>query len=310
MFGLRYHVASLAAVFVALAVGILLGVAVSGKVTDVGEDAELQNLRDDNEQLQQELEVARAEAESATEQGEGAGEVLARSYPTLMDGRLEGKKVAVVFLGPVDGSIRADVEGALADADGGAPASVVALDVPVDGSDLRTALEADELLAAYVDEGGDFSDLGRELGRELVEAEETPLWDALATRLVEERSGTLSSPMDAVVVALNWAPPDDAADAETDAATEATASLLDGLVSGVDGTNAPVVGVAASGDPPEVIDFYRDRGLSSVDDIDALEGRLALALLLAGAQPGQYGLHDTATDGVVPPIDPLPAEGE
>src|SRR5262245_16405726 len=35
MFGLRYHVASLAAVFVALAVGILLGVAVSGKVTDV-----------------------------------------------------------------------------------------------------------------------------------------------------------------------------------------------------------------------------------------------------------------------------------
>ena len=32
MFGLRYHVASLAAVFLALAVGILLGVAVSGKV--------------------------------------------------------------------------------------------------------------------------------------------------------------------------------------------------------------------------------------------------------------------------------------
>jgi hypothetical protein len=300
MFGLRYHVASLAAVFVALAVGILLGVAVSGKVTDVGEDAELQNLRDDNEQLQQELEVARAEAESAAEQGEGAGEVLARSYPTLMDGRLEGKNVAVVFLGPVDGSIRADVEGALADADGGAPASVVALDVPVDGSDLRTALEDDELLAAYVDEGGDFSDLGRELGRELVEAEETPLWDALATRLVEERSGTLSNPMDAVVIA----------DDETDAATEATASLLDGLVSGLDGTNAPVVGVAASGDPSEVIDFYRDRGLSSVDDVDALEGRLALALLLAGAQPGQYGLHETATDGVVPPIEPLPAEGE
>jgi Copper transport outer membrane protein, MctB len=307
MFGLRYHVASLAAVFVALAVGILLGVAVSGKVTDVGEDAELQNLRDDNEQLQQELEAARAEAESATEQGEGADEFLARSYPTLMDGRLEGKKVAVVFLGPVDGSIRADVEGALADADGGAPASVVALDVPVDGPDLRAALEDNELLAAYADDGGDFSDLGRELGRELVEAEETPLWDALAIRLVEERSGTLSSPMDAVVVALNWTPPEDAADGE---AAEATASLMDGLVSGLDGTNAPVVGVAATGDPTDVIDFYRERGLSSVDNIDALEGRLALALLLAGAQPGQYGFHETATDGVVPPIEPLPAEGE
>jgi len=117
MFGLRYHVASLAAVFVALAVGILLGVAVSGKVTDVGEDAELQNLRDDNAQLEQALEAAQAEAESATAQGQGAGELFAEAYPTLMDGRLEGKKVAVVFLGPADGNVRAEVEGTLADAD-------------------------------------------------------------------------------------------------------------------------------------------------------------------------------------------------
>jgi hypothetical protein len=309
MFGLRYHVASLAAVFVALAVGILLGVAISGKVTDVGEDAELQNLRDDNEELQQALEASQAASEAASAQNEGADELFARAYPTLMDGRLEGKNVAVVFLGPADGSVRAEVEGALADADGGAPASIVALDVPVDGPDLRAALEGDELLAAYVDESGDFSDLGRELGRELVEAEETPLWDALATRLVEERSGTIANPMDSVVVALNWTPPEDAGSDEA-ASTAATASLMDGLVSGLDGTNVPVVGVAASGDTDELIDFYRDRGLSSVDNIDALEGRLALALLLAGAQPGQYGLGEAATGGIVPPIEPLPTEGE
>ena len=33
MFDLRYHLASLAAVFIALAVGILLGVAISGKLS-------------------------------------------------------------------------------------------------------------------------------------------------------------------------------------------------------------------------------------------------------------------------------------
>ncbi len=310
MFGLRYHVASLAAVFVALAVGILLGVAVSGKVTDVGEEAELQNLRDDNEQLQQEAEAARAQAEAATAQGEGASELFGRAYPTLMDGRLEGKNVAVVFLGPVDGSVRAEVEGALADADGGAPASVVGLDVPVNGPDLQAALEDDEILAAYVDEGGDFSDLGRELGRELVEAEETPLWDALATRLVEERSGTIANPMDSVVVVLNWTPPEDAEEEDAAAASEATSSLFDGLVGGLDGTSVPVVGVAAAGDSEDVIGFYRDRGLSSVDDIDTLEGRLALVLLLSGAEPGHYGVRDTAIDGVVPPIEPVTTEGE
>src|SRR5918999_4227171 len=50
MFDLRYHVASLAAVFLALAVGILLGVAISGKVSEVGERAErdrLSNLEQD-----------------------------------------------------------------------------------------------------------------------------------------------------------------------------------------------------------------------------------------------------------------------
>ena len=307
MFGLRYHVASLAAVFVALAVGILLGVAVSGNLTDFGEDAERRNLEEDVEQLEQELEAARAQAEAATAMGEGADELFARAYQTLMDRRLEGQDVAVVFLGPADGSVRAEVEDTLEDADGGAPASVIALEVPVDGADLQASLEEDEVLADFADEGGDFSDLGRELGRELVEAEETPLWDALATRLVEERSGTIANPMDSVVVVLNWTPPEEGDD---EAATEATASLIDGLVSGLDGSNVPVVGVADSSAPQDVIDFYRERGLSSVDNVDAPEGHLALALLLAGAEPGQYGLRETAADGVVPTIEPVTTEGE
>ena len=272
MFGLRYHVASLAAVFVALAVGILLGVAVSGKVTDVGEDAELQNLRNDNEQLQQQLEAAQADAEAATGQSEGSNELFARAYPALMDGRLEGKNVAVLFLGPADGSVRAEVEGALADADGGAPARVVALDVPVDPGDLTAILEGDELLAGYADEDGDLSDLGRELGRQLAEGDET-LWGSVQSELIEEQSGSTSTPIDAAVVVTTWMPPEEAdGDGEPDAAGEATASLLEGLVSGLDSLDIPVVGVAAGDDREDALDAYRDRGISTVDDIDISAG--------------------------------------
>ena len=39
--------------------------------------------------------------------------------------------------------------------------------------------------------------------------------------------------------------------------------------------------------------------------MDTRAGRLALALLLAGAAPGSYGLKPTATDGVLPPTEPL-----
>jgi len=310
MFGLRYHVASLAAVFVALAVGILLGVAVSGKLTDVGEGAELQNVRDDNEQLQGELEAARAEAEVATAQGEGASELFAEAYPTLMDGRLEGKNVAIIFLGPADGNVRAEVEDALADADAGAPTRVVALDVPIDPSELANALEGDELLAGYADDEGDFSDLGRDLGREVVDDDET-LWTMLQSQLVEEQTGSPSTPIDAAAVVTTWLPPESAGgDDDADAETEATTSLLEGLVSGLDGSGIPVVGVAGRDDPGEVLEAYRDQGISSIDDVDLAAGRLALALLLGGAEPGHYGFGETATDGIVPPIEPLVVEGE
>jgi uncharacterized membrane protein len=305
MFGLRYHVASLAAVFVALAVGILLGVAVSGKLTDVGADAELQNLRDENEGLRDDLDAAQAAADAADAQGEGAEQLFARAYPTLMDGRLEGKNVGVLFLGPADGSVRAEVEGALADADAGAPTRVVALDVPVDSADLQAALEGNELLTSYMDDDGDYSDLGRELGRELAAGDDS-LWTILQSQLVEEQTGSASVPLDGAVVVTTWQPADD----DTGDASEATGTLMEGLVGGLDGAGIPVVGVAESGGPARVLEAYRDQGISSVDHIDVPAGRLALALLLAGGQPGHYGFGEGASDGVVPPIEPLPVEGE
>ena len=52
--------------------------------------------------------------------------------------------------------------------------------------------------------------------------------------------------------------------------------------------------------------FQRFR-LSTVDGIDTELGQLALVLLLSGADPGDYGVRDTAEDGILPPIEPLPA---
>ena len=43
--------------------------------------------------------------------------------------------------------------------------------------------------------------------------------------------------------------------------------------------------------------------------MDEAAGRLALALLLSGAEPGHYGLSDDA-DGIVPPFEPITGESE
>jgi hypothetical protein len=308
MFGLRYHVASLAAVFLALAVGILLGVAISGKVSDVEDRLQ----RKDIQRLEQDLRNARASSDSAERRGEAAQQLLEDAYPALMAGRLEGRRVAVLFLGPIEGGIRSSVERTMTDADAGTPVRAIGLDVPVDPPELQDSLQGDEQLAVYASEDDDFGDLGAELGRELVGGGDTPLWNALSSRLVAERSGGFSEPADAVVVCYSWTPPDSGGDSSSDdegRQLRATQTLLEGLVRGLDGSGVPLVGVARTDDSADLTDLYRDQGASSVDDIDTLAGRVALAVLLAGGEPGQYGIKDSATHGVVPPIEPIQQTG-
>jgi hypothetical protein len=300
MFDFRYHLVSLAAVFIALAVGILLGAAISGKLGD----AENALMKDRVKSMSDQLAQERARSDIIERRSEAAEELLTDAYPALMANRLEGKGFAVLFLGPVDGSVRSALERALADADAGSPVRLVALDTPVDPQELDSALQGDELLARYAEEGDDFGSLGEALGRDLIEGNDTPLWTALSSRLIAERSGTTSIPVDGAVVVQTWHEPDSEGDADQQSRTRATESLFEGLMRGLESTSLPVVGVqttSAEGD----LALFRQQGVSSVDDVDTLAGRLALALLLQGAQPGHYGVKDSATDGVAPPIEPV-----
>jgi hypothetical protein len=301
MFDFRYHLVSLAAVFIALAVGILLGAAISGKLGDAEDSLMKDRIAALNDQLTQE----RTRSDLVERRSEAAQDLLTGAYPTLMENRLEGQDFAVLFLGPVDGGVRSATERTLTDAGSGSPARLVALDTPIDPEELDSALEGDEQLARYAQGGGDFGDLGEALGEDLVKGEGTPVWTSLSSRLVEERSGTTASEVEGVVVVQTWHPSEDA-DADQQAQDDATQSLFEGLVRGLENTGVPVVGVGATSAPDEDLALFRQQGVSSVDDVDTLPGRLALALLLDGAEPGQYGVKDSATDGVAPPVEPVP----
>jgi hypothetical protein len=302
MFDFRYHLVSLAAVFIALAVGILVGAAISGKLGD----AENAFSRDRIDALNNQLSLERAKTQSVEKRGAAASQLVEAAYPALMTDRLAGKSFAVIFVGPVKGELRSAIERTLNDAGAGSPVRLIAVDTPVDPTALDNALKGQSDLAQFAQSGDDFAPLGETLGAELIEGGGTPSWSALSSELVQERTGSTSTPVDGAIVIRSWTPTSDGS-AQQKSQTQATESLLDGILSGLGKSGTPVVGVETSTSSESAIDLYRRQGIASVDDVDTAAGRLALAILLAGGQDGHYGLKDSASDGIVPPIEAVTA---
>jgi hypothetical protein len=289
MFDLRYHVASLAAVFLALVIGILVGVGIAN--SGVREDALKANVA----RLNDDLNEARQSLALLERQQKPTQDFIANSYEALMSHRLAGKRIAIVFVGSVDDDIRASVDKTVGDANGHVSA-LRALKLPIDARALRAALADRTLRAQYAGNDG-LSELGKDLARELVTGGTTPLWDALGRSLVEEQDGRLRAPVDGVVVARTTKPQ-----------KPPTSRFLAGFYDGFGGSGIPAVGVENADTPGTAVPVWRDFDLSTIDDLDHPEGRLALALLLAGGEKGQYGLRPN-TKSLLPPIEPLPAGG-
>jgi Copper transport outer membrane protein, MctB len=286
VFDLRYHAASLAAVFLALIIGILVGVGITrgGFVSSAERNV-----------LESQAAAARAQRDAAKErvseleqEEQSALDYVQATYPALMADRLKEKKIVLVSVGRMDPAVRSNVIQALQDAGASYPVRIRAVKVPVDDAALDAALAGRPALAQYL--GSDkLTDLGCALGHELVKGGRTPLWDSLSSELVEEQLGGSRPEADGVVVARS-----------VGAQKDGTARFLQGLYSCLAGSGKPAVGVQVLGAAASAIRVFERSSLATVDSVDTEAGRLALALLLAGGQAGNYGIEPTASDGLLP----------
>jgi hypothetical protein len=287
MFDFRYHVVSLAAVFVALVLGLLIGVAISGK--GFVKDSEREVLNAQIADLRQQRDSATGLVDELQVRQQAADTVLAKTYPMLMRDRLKGKRIAVLVVGPGGGGTAADVERVLGDA-GATELRYRALKAPIEVGAVKSALEKRSALRAFAGER-QVDDLGRELAAEFVSGGKTPVWDALTRVIVERQRGGLERPADGVVVVRAAGPQ-----------VGPTARFLVSLYNGLGTAGVPVVGTESFDTEQSAITAWSRAGLSTVDDSDTFSGRLALALLLSGARPGTYGLKETAKDGPLPDV--------
>src|SRR5919201_2486565 len=261
MFDLRYHVASLAAVFLALVIGILVGVGISDR--GLVDRAQRGLLEQRISQLKSDLGDARKQADSLAAEQRATQAFVTDTYPELMANRLRGKRIALVFLGPTDAGIRTTLEQALADAGASGWVRVRALKLPLDVPQIDSTLTADPKLRRYVGDAR-LPALGKSLAEELASGGKAPLWTTLAEQIIAERAGSEKRAADGVIVVRTAGKQYDG-----------TAAFLNGFYSGLIAAPVPVVGVETIDATQSTVRAFQRNGISSVDNVDEPIGRFA-----------------------------------
>ena len=309
MIGFRYHVVSLAAVLLAVALGVLLGTTqLSGAVGDDLRD-QVRTLDQANAGLASQLAAERARTESADT-------VTTALAPRLLAGTLKNARVVVVGTAQASDEVTDGISTALERAGAKVTGRVQLTD---DYADPRRAADA----KSYVTGGG------QPAGFQLPESEDAGVLsgallsyallgdrdrDPAAVTTSEVLSGFASlrmlrvdSPQVtaadlAVVVATGPVTGEDPA---------ARVRTLTALVSALDGAGRGVVVSGVTGGETGLVTAVRaDGGLASavstVDDADRPVGQLATAFALAqqaAGRSGQYG-SGAGAEGPFPPTTP------
>ncbi len=278
----RYHAASLIAVFLALAAGVLIGAEFGGKA--------LTNTRRDLEHsLVGNLQDARSRAGELSGQLGRSEEFGDRVYPVLTRDKLRGKRVAIIALG----GLPSNLTGAVEDALGPTRAKLVGVGVvrePVDVNGLAGDLAKTRFSDLRTNPDA-LSELGTGLGRQLVIGGSLP--EVLRGQLFSRASGTFGG-LDAVIVVR--AQPEDMGPVQRARANQLETALLGGIAA----TRRPAVGIEATGSEPSSVSFYQANDLASVDDIDLTAGRLAMVFTMLGAE-GSFGVKGSA-DRLLPDL--------
>ncbi len=302
MIDFRYHLVSIVSIFLALAVGIVLG---AGPLKeDLGDTltSEVSRLRDDRTAL-------RAELDEATKGIEARDEFVKAGNPALLADRLKDRTVAVVVLPGADNGVVKDVSAAVTGAGASIGSTITIQDAWVDPAKQTFRRTLGEQLAPGlnlpVGEEGELVDSVLAASVLVQDGEPNP---GAATALEGLRAGELlnvapeeSTPASAAVVIAG---PVTSGDADE---RKARAGLLAALAGSLDaGSSGAVLVSAGTRDESKphvsVVTTVREdtelvRGLSTVDDGESPMGQASAVLALAeqyAGRAGQYGLDPDA----------------
>ncbi len=289
IFDLKYHIASLTAVFLALGIGILVGTTVIGNdaLTKQQErlvaslQEEFKALREDNEKTTAAL--AELQADLAYQQ-----EFNRAVLPVLVKERLKGRAVAVV-----DVNYRRSHD-ALANVlrlAGAEVRSVTSISLPP--REARTVREVAALLGLKGEPSYErvLRELAVRLAATLQGGGEDSLLRELEALGVVKVSGSYGQPLSDVIVIGG-----------AQARDRDCAKVFDlALIKMLTASGVRVFGVEDARVPVSYMRYYQGACLATVDNIDTVYGQVALVRAMEG-YPGRYGVKESA-EKFLPPLE-------
>lgn len=309
MISLRSHAISLAAVFLALAVGVVLG---SGLFADTV----LSGLRNDKADLRTEIETLTDEKNELNEKLSAAGEFDGLMAPRILRDTLRDKSV-VIFRTPdaADDDVDA-VSRVVAQGGAGVTGTITLTSQFVDANSSEKLLSVvnspivpagRQLSTTSVDQGsqaGDLLGIALLIGKDPAvpdEQRETVLATLRDTGFISYDQAGIGA-ADTAVIVTGGSLGDDAGNRGSTVARFAAALAPHGggtVLAGRDGSATGTAAVAVTRS-----DAALSGAVTTVDDIGAESGRITTALalgeLLRGGQPGRYGIGQGATSVTVP----------
>jgi outer membrane murein-binding lipoprotein Lpp len=309
---LRSHAISLAAVFLALAIGVALG---SGLLSNTL----LSGLRDDKHEMQNQINTLTDDRNALNEKLSAAGEFDAQMSPRILRDAMADKSV-VVFRTPDAGDDDVEAITRLVGEAGGAVTGTVALTQEfVDANSAEKLLSVvnspivpagKQLRTSSVDQGSQAGDL---LGIALlinkdpkVQVVDDASRDAVLAALRDTGFVTYGNQhigaANTAVIVTGGALGDDAGNQGATVARFAAGLAPHGsgtVIAGRDGSASGTAAVAVTRS-----DAALSTTVSTVDDVDSESGRittvLALGDLINKGRPGQFGVGQAATSVTVP----------
>ncbi|HYH03151.1 MAG TPA: copper transporter [Bacillota bacterium] len=282
---LRYHVVSLVAVFLALGLGIIIGINF-GKTDDLQLDNQIERLEQTYQKIRDDQKTLQANLQTKENMLESAQQFQRAIMPNLTLNRLLGKRIAVIR---TNDSVDFKHTKAMVDLLKQAGAEVTSVTTFLKPLDLTDAQFRNEVIDAFglvnVEEKNLMAEISRKIIQTIINGQSGTELLFLQNREQVKLWGDYNRGyVDTIVFFGGGNTAESAKQQEIDQP----------LVEAVRKTEITVVGVEPSFVTHSYMRLYQSKIKGTIDNIDTPPGEMTLVYMLASGKKGHFGTKETA----------------